>query len=86
MVDATSLPPRTPLPTATPRAVATAAPQTAAEVAGVQSETQAGVMDAIVTATLEPLFAGGKIGLLGAGVSIAAWVALKVLRGRKLNR
>jgi hypothetical protein len=75
---------RTPMPTRTPLATATSDPTP--EVAGVQSSTPEPSVDDMLMQTLEPLFVGGRIGLAGAAISIAAWVVNKPLRGQKTRR
>jgi hypothetical protein len=69
-------------PTAMPTVRATLAPTIAPtpEVAGVQSS---GLVDTVLMQTFEPLVDGGRIGLLGGGVSLLAALGLKLLRRRK---
>jgi hypothetical protein len=55
-------------------------------VAGVQSSEQPNLVDDVLAESFEPMLAGGKIGLLGGGLSTVAWLALKLLRGRKAGR
>ena len=71
---------RTPLATPTPRA--TLAPTSVAtpEVAGVQSSS---LVDTVLMQTFEPMVDGGRIGLLGGGVSLLAALGMKLLRRRK---
>jgi hypothetical protein len=75
---------RTPVPTRTP--VASATSVATPEVAGVQSSTPEPSVDDMLMHTLEPMFVGGRIGLAGAAISIAAWVVNKLLRGQKTRR
>ena len=81
-VDVTAIPTvsgsRTPAPTATSRA--TPAPEPTPAVAGVQS---ASILDEVLTQTMEPLVAGGRIGLIGGGLSLLSALAWKLLRARK---
>jgi hypothetical protein len=85
VVDVTAIPAaltqRTPASTATPRT--TPAPAPTPEVAGVQSTS---MMDEVLTQTLEPVLEGGRIGLIGGGLSLLSALAWKLLRGRKQAR